>query len=73
MDCVDGVTRIDGWLVADVDVAPSRWLWSADILLCRTDPLEVLRRFPGCVAVVYREGSASTVVIRSGTGCPASA
>ena len=73
MDCVDGVLRVGGWVVADVDVAPSRWLWSADVLLCSGDPLAVLRRFPGCVAVVYRGGSAVMVVIRSGTGCPASA
>lgn len=72
MDCVDGVLRIDGWLVADVDVAPPRWLWSADILLCTQDPVALLRRFPGCAAVVYRGRAASMVVIRSGTGCPAS-
>ncbi|MEO6083568.1 MAG: hypothetical protein ABIQ18_10740 [Umezawaea sp.] len=73
MDRGDGVLRIDEWLIADVDVAPPRWLWSADILLCRSDPLTVLRRFPGSAAVVYRAGGACIVVIRSGTGCPASA
>ena len=72
MTRVDGVLRVHEWLVVDVDVAPGRWLWSADVLLCSGDPLALLRRFPGCVAVVYRGDSASTVVIRRGTGSPAS-
>ena len=68
---VDGVRRVGGWLVVDVDVAPRRWLWSADVLVCQRDPVALLGRFPGCVAVVYRGSTANIVVIRSGTGSPA--
>ena len=72
MTRVDGVLRVDEWLVVDADVAPGRWLWSADVLLCRRDPVALLHRFPGCTAVVYRCDSATLVVIRSGTASPAS-
>ena len=70
MASIEGVRRVDGWLVVDADVAPPRWLWSADVLVCRNDPVALLRRYPGCVAVVYRGNAASMVVIRAGTGSP---
>ena len=70
MASVEGVRRVGGWVVVDVDVTPPRWRWSADILLCRNDPDELLRRYPGCAAVVYLGNAASMVVIRAGTGSP---